>query len=230
MAQIGYPFDGLDTSESDFSYMFRELQDTGVVGDSDLTVTADGSGLNVKVAAGQAFVRGFAYRSTAVETLAIATGESNPRIDTVVVRLDPVANTIALLVLRGTAATSPAAPALTQTDTDKYDLPLADVAVAANAVTIPASAVTLRRPRSGMRLRPWTNATRPASPRKWQLGYNEEAGLWEFWTGSAWTPLLSWGSISGRPTKSTIDGRTIFVSASAPTAADGANGDLWFGI
>lgn len=42
------------------------------------------------------------------------------------------------------------------------------------------------------------------------------------------TFATTWALVAGKPTTSTLDGRNIFVSDIAPTAAQGVNGDLWF--
>lgn len=145
MAQTSWPFESIDTSETQFSQWARNIGEgvKGSLAGGELKVTA-GTGLQVAVAAGQAMVRGHYYLSTASENLTIATANaSNPRIDTVVLRLDPIANSIVLAVVTGTAASSPVAPTLTQTDSGTYEYPLADVRVNAAATSI--TSITERR-------------------------------------------------------------------------------------
>ena len=152
MAQSSFPFENVDTTETQFSQMFRTLNAgvNGTPAGTELKVSA-GTGLQVSVALGQAMVRGHYYISTATELLTIGTANpSNPRIDTVVLRLDPVANSIVLAVVAGTAAASPVAPTLTQTDAGVFEFPLANVAVAAGAGTV--GAITDRRVFMGKRL------------------------------------------------------------------------------
>jgi hypothetical protein len=150
MAEQSYPFDagaGAAVNEAQWQAMARRFLATGVIDDSlnELVVSADGSTLGVSVATGDAFVEGFFYRNDAAKALTIATANAtNPRIDTVVVRLDRTANSAALAVITGTAAASPTAAALTQTDS-LYELPLADVTVPAAAGVIVAGNVTDRR-------------------------------------------------------------------------------------
>jgi hypothetical protein len=233
MAQSSYPFDGLNTTETDYSYLFRELQDTGVVGTgTELLVTADASGLNVKVAAGQAIVRGHMYRSSAIETLTIPGGGSQPRIDRIVLRLDPTANSITLAIVPGQGAASPTPPALTQSDTGIYELLLADVAVPANAVTIQSTGVTDQRRRTGQRVGYWAKSSlRPIGARKREMGFNEETGRWEWHTGNnVWADLFSWSTIPGKPTTSTLDGRVITVTTAAPVLANMVEGELYFQV
>src|SRR4030042_3479556 len=118
------------------------LMGTGVAPDLGLTVRATTPvSASVEVTAGAAIVRGTWYSSDATETLVIAAnGSGNPRIDTIVLRKDYVAQTIRLAVLPGTPAVTPAAPALTQTDGVTWEIPLADIAVA-NGFAPPANAV-----------------------------------------------------------------------------------------
>lgn len=145
MAQTSWPFENVDTSETQFSQMFRNMGE-GVKGSlvgGELKVTA-GTGLQVSVAAGQALVRGHYYSSTVSETLTHGTANgSNPRIDTVVLRLDPTANSIVLAIVAGTAASSPVAPTLTQTDAGTYEYPLANVLIPAASTSV--STITERR-------------------------------------------------------------------------------------
>lgn len=147
MAQTSWPFENIDTSETQYSQLFRNLGEGPVEGHGfELEPYADSTGMNVKVKSGQALVRGHYYDSTGTETITIPAADStNPRIDRIVLRLDPTANTILLHRLAGTPNASPAAPALTQTDGAIYDLPLAQVYVAANATNIAPGDVTDER-------------------------------------------------------------------------------------
>lgn len=206
MAITSYPFENADTTEGQYSALFRELQDTGVVGsfgDASLRVTGDSTGMQVKAAAGSAFVRGFFLSSTAVETIQIQPATAQPRIDRVVARLNPATDSITLAVLPGTpAATSPAPPALTQTDTGIWDMPLARVTVRAGTATISAADVADERPWIGHRAGLWTTGGRPTSPRQGRLGLNMDSGRWEYWWGTTWVELApdpAWSTITGVP-------------------------------
>ena len=131
--------------------MARSWAQSGVTDYANkLEVYGDSSGRQVKVKTGRACVRGHWYENTAEETVAIAANASgNPRIDRVVLRLDPSANSIVLAVVQGTPAGSPSAPSLTQTDVGTYELTLAKVAVANGASTITAGNVTDERAFTG---------------------------------------------------------------------------------
>lgn len=150
MAQNSWPFvggGGTAVNEDQWSIMARFWAQSGVTDYANtLEVYGDSSGRQVKVKTGRACVRGHWYENTAEETVAIAANASgNPRIDRIVLRLDPSANSIVLAVVQGTPAGSPSAPALTQTDVGTYELTLARVAVANGASTIAAGDVTDER-------------------------------------------------------------------------------------
>lgn len=214
MTQTSWPFENADTTEAQFSQLFRRLQTSGVSGapsTTDLKVTGDSTGMQVKVAAGYAIVRGHAYYNSAEVTLAIGAASTNPRIDLVVLRLNPTANSITLVVVPGTAAVTPVAPTLTQSDEANYDLPIGSVLVGASVTTIAPAAVTDVRPFLGTQFGRWTTATRPASPVIGTAGFNTTLSIPEVWNGTAWagfTPV------------------NIFVQSATPTAL--AVGDLWF--
>lgn len=154
MAQTSWPFENLDTSETQYSYLMRNLGQGVVSGrGNELEPYGDGSGLNVKVKDGEALVRGHYFSSTGTETLVFTTADpSLPRIDSVVLKLDPTANSILLTVKPGTPNASPAAPSLIQTDTGIYELLIANVAVGAGATAISLGNVTDAR----TLFSPWT--------------------------------------------------------------------------
>ncbi|WP_328742180.1 tail fiber domain-containing protein [Streptomyces caniferus] len=204
MAITSYPFDSQVVTETQFSQMFREFQDSGVVtsysSGSAFGVSA-GSGMQVSVASGLAFVRGFMVQSTATENLTLPAAGTSARVDRIVLRLDPSTNSIVLAVLQGTAGSS-TPTALTQTDTGIYEMELAQVAVGANVASITSTNITPMRPVVGTRVGSWATRTRPASPRTGQIGFNMTTSQWEFWNGTAWASLvatITWDSLSGVP-------------------------------
>ena len=144
MAQTSWPFENVDTSETQFSQWARNIGE-GVKRNTlnELEVYGDSSGMVVKAESGQAMVRGHYYNNSAEETLVITAADpSNDRIDNVVIELDPSANTIVLKVVAGTPAGSPTAPTLTQTDAGIYQIKLAEVFVEAASTTVDAGDVT----------------------------------------------------------------------------------------
>lgn len=162
MAQSAWPFENVDTSETQFSQWARNIGE-GVKGSSagtELKPFGDSTGMQVKVPAGQAMVRGHYYSSTALETLTVAAAHATlGRIDNVVLELDPSANSIILSVVTGTAASSPVAPDLVQTDAGVYQLLLATITVDAAATTIAAGKVTDARTFLGATEVAWSSIT-----------------------------------------------------------------------
>jgi hypothetical protein len=187
MTESSWPFDSADTTEAQYSYLLRLISDSGVLGSpasGDLKPYADSTGMFVKVPGGMAVVRGFFYLNDAVLTLAVAAASSQARVDSVVLRLDPTANTIRVVVKAGTPG-STSGPALTTTDSGVYEYRLADFTVPANATTIAASNVTDRRVFASDNWGRWTTDRRPAVP-EGKAGYNFTTRLPEYWDGSAW--------------------------------------------
>lgn len=110
--------------------------------DNGMATTGDSSGMQVKVATGQAWMRGHFGQNTAIKTVSIATSSpSNPRIDRIVLRVDFIGNTVGVFALTGTPAGSPTAPAVTQ-NTSLWETSLALVAVGTSVSNITAGNVT----------------------------------------------------------------------------------------
>jgi hypothetical protein len=149
MAQISYPFVSIDGDRKITAS--EEAAGFAVVGASgvalgymgELAVDAVTGALAVSVASGGAIVEGRRYVQDDAEQVDIAGGDAQPRID--VVALEANMNTpvraVRLVVVKGTAASNPAPPALTQT-ASVYQIPLARVLVPANATTLNAATVT----------------------------------------------------------------------------------------
>ena len=116
---------------------------------NQLAVSATGSGMTVNVATGKAWIKGQYVESDAVAALSIdAADPANPRIDRVILRntfsAPGASGSIALAVLKGTAAGSPTAPALTQSAA-MWEISLAQVLIDAGAVVVAANKVTDER-------------------------------------------------------------------------------------
>jgi hypothetical protein len=144
--------------------------------------------------------------------LALATADAtNDRLDTVVLKLDPGANSIILAVKTGTPAGSPSAPALVQTDAGVFELPLANVLVPATA-GVP-STITDRREYMGTKIGLWSDSTRPTDTFPY-VGFNTDGATFE-----GYDPVTdTWGPIGG--------GGGVTISSTAP--ADPSDGDLWW--
>jgi hypothetical protein len=143
-----FPFDsglGANSTESRWREMMRKMKTTGIVAEgtgmtaSDNCAVSDGSGMQIEIEAGKAWVRGHFFSHTGTPaTLAINSNSSgSTRTDLVVIRADFVNNTIQYQVLQGT--TTPVQNANT------WDLPLANVAVPNGAVSASSFTFTDRR-------------------------------------------------------------------------------------
>lgn len=193
MAEIGFPFEDVDTTEAQFSNWARHIGEGvyGVPGDAELEIYADSTGLLVKVPTGQAMIRGHYYTNTSVVTLTLDTADGSfSRKDAIVLELDPTANTILAKTIAGIPASSPVLPSLTQTESGVYQLLLAEVLVGVGVTTINAGDVTDRRTFLGYKFGVWTTTDRPASPVTGQCGLNVTLGHPEYYDGSNWEPLI----------------------------------------
>lgn len=204
MAKTSYPKVGSSTTDAQYADLFNLIIGTGVRGAADLAVSADSTGLNVKIATGFAVVAGNAFNSTIIETLTIgANATGNARIDTIILKRDfSLAGGVVvdLVVKAGTASTTPVAPTLTQVTTGVWEEPLADVRVNNGVSTITSANVTDRRRYLPTNVMDWTTATRPAA-RRGLFGLNTTTGSWEGHDGTTWTNLSpTWANITGKPT------------------------------
>lgn len=194
MTESSFPFDSQDTTEGQYTRLFREAMATGVADiqfTNPLQVT-NPSGLSLSVAAGFAVLRGHGYLTdTAVSLTAPAADVSNPRIDLVTLKLDPSADSIVLGIKQGTAAASPVAPTLTQTDTAVFELALASYRINAGASSL--TALTDLRTYAGLELYRWSTASRDLTPRRvGDIGYNTTTSQWEWYAGSGtYNPLFT---------------------------------------
>lgn len=192
MAEYSFPFENIDTTEEQFSQWASNFQETGVQGsplETQLEVSAEGSTLEVEVAAGQAFIRGHYYINNEPLTIAVPSAGVNTRIDIVVLELNPEENTIVAKLIQGTAVvSSPVAPTLTQTSTGVYQLPLAQITIPNSTLAITSGMLTDLRRFMGQRFGLWTTATRPTNPTtNTTIGYNTTIGKHEYWDGVSWT-------------------------------------------
>lgn len=121
----------------------------------ELAVTASGGSMNVSVASGVAVVQGgypfglIPYvREAAGNVLISSNSSGNPRIDRIVLRVtregQPEKGKIQLMVIEGTPAASPAAPAITSS-VSTYDYSLAQVLVGNGVASIASDKVTDER-------------------------------------------------------------------------------------
>lgn len=136
-------------AETDFAMLVKALGADGVRGGADaLRVTPMASGLGVNVEAGMAIVQGRYYAleddGSGARTISLTTASAYPRIDRIVLCLNFSARTVALAVLTGTEAASPAAPSLIR-NTAQYMLSLAQVRIGVGAASLDAEDITDER-------------------------------------------------------------------------------------
>ncbi len=155
MAQEKYGFfnssgeDARSYDAGDMAAAFHTLASDGVASlDSCLQVTAEGSTMRTLAGYGSAMIRGYCYQlrndGSGIQAFEHTTEASLSRIDRIVLRLNLAARTIAMVKCIGTAASTPAAPALTR-DEETWELSLAQVFIRAGAQEILASDVTDER-------------------------------------------------------------------------------------
>lgn len=141
-------------------------------------IASGGSNVDVKI--GVALVNGTLYETDAAVTVTVAANAAgNPRIDTVVLRVDYTAQTCRVVLKQGTAAASPARPSLTQ-NTSLWEMPIADIAVANGFSSIVQRDVSDRRrfmhsAQDGWLPYAYPVCTTPADPHadsySWNAGY-----------------------------------------------------------
>jgi len=246
MAEQSFPFENIDTTESQFSEWATNFQETGVQGSptgTELGITVTGSDLNLTIAAGQAFIRGHYYINTSDLVLPVTSAGVNTRIDIVVVELDPEANTIVTKIVSGEAVSAdPVAPTLTQSATGIYQLPIATLTIPTSTVVITSGMLTDTRTFMGNRIGIWTTATRPANPTAYQtLGYNTTIESHESWNGTAWVgffdPITTAGDLvvgdaTGQASRLGVgaDDQVLSVVAGEVAWADGGGGGNYYNI
>ena len=110
---------------------------------TNLQVIADEETMNLTVKSGYVIIEGALKHFEDDVKITIPTSDTNPRIDTIVARLNlnEDVRDIVIDVIQGTPSANPVAPELTRT-TSYYELGLADVLVDAGAIQISQANVT----------------------------------------------------------------------------------------
>lgn len=143
----GYDANGIPqydraSSAAEFARLLSAFLTNGIWGAGMFAVTAQ-TGMQVSVDAGHCMINGRFGYCDVPETLTLAADAQYPRIDAVVLRLDTSepSRCISLAVHAGTAAQSPAAPALTRTST-VWELGLANILIPAQSTAVAQSRIT----------------------------------------------------------------------------------------
>ena len=127
----------------DWAEYFASFIGNGIfpVPSTGLQVVA-GSGMNVTVRAGKAWINGYFYQNTGDLTVQLATADG--QLNRIVVQWNLTNRTITTKVKSSGFSASPSAPAV-QRDADIFELVLADVFVAAGVTAITQSRITDQR-------------------------------------------------------------------------------------
>lgn len=130
----------------DWASYFGSFIGNGVfpVPSTGLQVVA-GSGMQVTVKAGKAWINGYFYNNTSDLSLTLATADGVlNRIDRIVVRWDLTNRVISVKAKSSSYSASPTAPVV-ERDADIYELAIADVYVGAGVTAITGSSITDKR-------------------------------------------------------------------------------------
>ena len=130
----------------DWASYFGSFIGNGVfpVPSTGLQVVA-GSGMQVTVKAGKAWINGYFYNNTSDLSLTLATADGVlNRIDRIVVRWDLTNRVMSVKAKSSSYSASPTAPAV-ERDADIYELAIADVYVGAGVTAITGSSITDKR-------------------------------------------------------------------------------------
>jgi hypothetical protein len=191
MAEFSGPFDGSPIStQTQWSGMAKRWGLDGVHGvdASNVSLSVTGSGATtVAVAAGRASVNGYYYHNSATKNLTVtANAGSQARVDLVILRADPVAETVTAVYKTGGTT----APTLTQDDDGTWEIPLAQCTVAAGASVVTAANVLDRRWFTGRGVVPSVPGARRPSVKSQLL---VEDGKLYVGDGAGWKWLASSG-------------------------------------
>lgn len=155
--QTGLPnFDRAEDAEF-LAKFFSVLSENGIyakTGFEYLVFSQGTNGMTALVGGGIAVINGIMAWEENARTIVFQASESLDRIDRVVLRLDLSSRKIDIFVKKGTASTSPVAPALTRPEDgqsgDIYELGLADVLIPKNSTTVIQSRITDTRLNSSL--------------------------------------------------------------------------------
>jgi hypothetical protein len=190
MVEYHGPWSAQGLPDAQYQRLFSNYGE-GVFGNvyGSASANPDSAGTRVIVQPFEAVCRGRYYRTDAQLTMTPAPPGSQPRIDRIVVRFDPVARKAGLAWVQGAQAANPAPPALTQTFDGVWEMPHSRVTISPTAPFV--SAVDVDHPMSGMPVIVCRTTTRPGTngqpnPRVGQPIYDVDLKLSLTWDGANW--------------------------------------------
>ncbi len=200
-----YPTSGTDRpySYADFNDKFKDVFTNGIVtrGESlgtKMQVSAVAGTMKSQVALGVAYTEGIRSEiySAAEQVIHDAADVTNPRYDIVALEVNTTAGVrnSRLVVVKGTAAASPALPALTQTAT-QYQMPLSNVLVPASATSSASFTYTDRRVLTYAPVPLNAGNVAITDAGGYFSGNNVEAALQEVMQKRAWTKIVDYAAI-----------------------------------
>lgn len=217
MAETSFPFGSSSiATEDQWSSMFRMAQVDGVLATdptgTNLRVTGSNAS-TVAVGAGEAWVQGTYYSNSASLNVSVPTnsGGGTARKDLVVLRRDPSGDVISVKYKTGGASF----PSLTQTLNGTWEIPLAQVTVAAGASVVAPAGVVDQRWFLGRPVALSNSGARPPAT-KGQLIVEGKTVL--LGNGVGYDTLATAGADTGWKNISLIFGPTGYVTQNAAPA------------
>lgn len=151
-----------------------------------LAPSLDGSGRNAVIGTGAAIIRSFCKPVSASTATPVPAASSQNRIDRLVLRLDRAASDPSLFivptVITGTPGANPQKPALTQTSTGLWDLPIMSWQSASSGGLTQMADERY----SGGLILAGVSSVRPKMPSPGLL-YESDTGMVALWDGSSWS-------------------------------------------
>ena len=209
---------------------------------TSLAPSLDSVGRNAVMAAGACVAKGKLWTCDAPVNTAIPAASGSNRIDRLVMRLSRTAGTATAflqpLVITGTPSGSPVIPALTQTTTGIWDLPISHWT---SASTGALTGLIDERFDTGKSMQSGLAANMPLWLVRPTLYYQTDTGILMLWTGSVWAPVGNqpaawnnmpaavngWGIGGHAQYRLTINGdlQVSFKDLTVGSASDGTN--IW---
>lgn len=146
MAFVTYPLDDIDFSAED-AELFHCTRTSGIYAQEDFSISVTGADNIVRIGAGVGWIRNARFKGKVIaekEETQIDMGlpdASYPRYDVVAIRFTANSNGTAVVVKKGTPASYPALPAITQTEAI-YELYLYSIRREVGATSITAKDIT----------------------------------------------------------------------------------------